>query len=126
MSQQITLGKITLIAGDDLSDKMYYFVKLDGDGNAVLSGSNDVVIGVLDGKPKTGERTAVNILGTSQVVAGGEIPVGSKVISDANGKAVALPTDAGTYNVVGIALQSAGSDGEIIEILIRPETVVIS
>jgi hypothetical protein len=126
MSQQIVLGKITLVAGEDLSDKMYYLVKLDSDGNAVLCGSNEVAIGILDGKPKAGERSAVNILGTSQVVAGGEISVGSKVISDANGKAVALPTDAGTYNVIGIALQSADSDGEIIEILIRPETVVIS
>jgi hypothetical protein len=126
MSQQIVLGKITLVAGEDLSNKMYYLVKLDNNGNAVLCGSNGVAIGILDGKPKAGERTAVNILGTSQVVAGGAISVGSKVISDANGKAVALPSTPGTYNVIGIALQSAGSDGEIIEILIRPETVVIS
>jgi hypothetical protein len=126
MSQQIVLGKITLVAGEDLSNKMYYLVKLDSNGNAVLCGSNEVAIGILDGKPKAGERSAVNILGTSQVVAGGTIPVGSKVISNVEGKAVALPTNAGTYNVIGIALQSAGSDGEIIEILIRPETVVIS
>jgi len=126
MSQQIVLGKITLVAGEDLSNKMYYLVKLDNNGNAVLCGNNEVAIGILDGKPKTGERSAVNILGTSQVVAGGSIPVGSKVISNAEGKAVVLPTNAGTYNVIGIALQSAGSDGEIIEILIRPETVVIS
>jgi hypothetical protein len=126
MSQQIVLGKITLVAGEDLSNKMYYLVKLNSNGNAVLCGANEVAIGILDGKPKAGERSAINILGTSQVVAGGEIPVGSKVISNAEGKAVRLPTNAGTYNVIGIALQSAGSDGEIIEILIRPETVVIS
>lgn len=126
MSQQIVLGKITLVAGADLSNKMYCLVKLDSDGNAVLCGNNEVAIGILDGKPKAGERSAVNILGTSQVVAGGSIPIGSRVISNTEGKAIALPTDAGTYNVIGIALQSAGSDGEIIEILIRPETVVIS
>jgi hypothetical protein len=126
MSQQIILGKITLVAGEDLSNKMYYLVKLNSNGNAVLCGNNEVAIGILDGKPKTGERSAVNILGTSQVVAGGSIPVGSKVFSNAEGKVVALPTSAGTYNVIGIALQGAGSDGEIIEILIRPETVVIS
>jgi len=126
MSQQIVLGKITLVAGEDLSNKMYCLVKLDSDGNAVLCGNNEVAIGILDGKPKAGERSAVNILGTSQVVAGGSIPIGSRVISNTEGKAIALPTDAGTYNVIGIALQSAGSDGEIIEILIRPETVVIS
>jgi len=126
MSQQIVLGKITLVAGEDLSNKMYYLVKLNSNGNAVLCGNNEIAIGILDGKPKTGERSAVNILGTSQVVAGGAIPVGSKVISDANGKAITLSSNAGTYNVIGIALQSAGSDGEIIEILIRPETVVIS
>jgi len=126
MAQQVNFGKLTFIAGEDLSDKMYYVVKLDSNGNVVLCGANEVAIGVLDGKPKAGERVAVNILGTSKVVSGGEIAVGSKVVSDANGKVVTMPVEAGTYNVIGIALESSSGDGQLIEVLLRPETVVIS
>ena len=126
MAQQVNFGKLTFIAGEDLSDKMYYVVKLDSNGNVVLCGANEVAIGVLDGKPKAGERVAVNILGTSKVVSGGEIAVGSKVVSDANGKVVTMPVEAGTYNVIGIALESSSGDGQLIEVLLRSETVVIS
>jgi len=126
MAQQVNFGKLTFIAGEDLSDKMYYVVKLDSNGNVVLCGANEVAIGVLDGKPKAGERVAVNILGTSKVVSGGEIAVGSKVVSDANGKVVTMPVASGTYNVIGIALESSAGDGQLIEVLLRPETVVIS
>lgn len=124
--QQINLGKISLKAGEDLSTKMYYCGKLDASGNVVLGDANCVVIGVIDGKAKMGEAVAVNILGTTKVVAGGAISVGSKVICNANGKVISLPATSGTYNVFGVALQSAEDDGDIIEVLIRPESIVVA
>lgn len=117
MSQQNVFGKISLKAGQDLSNKIYHLVKLDANGNAVLSGSDDRVIGVLDTKGKQGEVVAVNILGTSKVVAGGPINIGSYIVSNANGQAVERTSE---VNVIGIALESASNAGEIIEILLMP------
>lgn len=118
MSQQINLGKISLKAGADLRTKMYHLVKLDTDGNIVLCGANERAIGVLDGKPNVGENVAVNILGTTKVVAGGAIGIGDYVVSNANGQVVVKGND--DTNIVGVALESASNAGEIIEILLMP------
>lgn len=117
MSQQINLGKITLKAGDDLSTKMYHIVKLDNNGNVVLCGAGERAIGILDGKPKLGESVAVNILGTSKVVVGGAINIGSYVVSNNNGQAIERTNES---NVIGIALESSSNAGEIIEVLLMP------
>ncbi len=125
MAQHNVFGKISLKSGADLRDKMYHLVKLDNDGDLILCGNNEISIGVLDGKPNVGENVSVIILGTSKIVSGGEINVGSLVISNEQGKVIKLPPQNGVYNVIGVALQQSNGDGEIIEVLLRPMVVKI-
>lgn len=55
--------------------------------------------------------------GTLEVTAGGAISAGADVYAAANGKVTAVPTAGGTYLRVGVALEAAAADGDIIEIL---------
>lgn len=119
-----TFARITLRAGEDLSTKQYHLVKVGNDGKVYLCGNNEVAVGVVENKPLQNEACAVNILGTTKAIAGGNITAGSKVISNSAGKVVALPITAGVYNVFGIALDNGTEDAEI-EVLIRPETVEV-
>lgn len=123
MAQQLLNSRLlSFKAGADLSASMYKLVKLDSNGDIVLSANNDLVVGVLQSQPKSGEVGAVAIGETSKVKLGGTVAIGNKVISDANGNAILRPTPAVGqtvhYNVVGIALE-AGVSGDIIEVLIK-------
>ena len=86
-----------------------------------ICGSSDLAIGVITDEAGIGEDVNVALLGapdTLNVVASGSISAGTLIVPDSGGKVKAIPaageSDA-TYNVVGIALTSASSDGDIIE-----------
>ena len=86
-----------------------------------ICGSSDLAIGVITDEAGIGEDVNVALLGapdTLNVVASGAISAGTLIVPDSGGKVKAIPaageSDA-TYNVVGIALTSASSDGDIIE-----------
>lgn len=64
-----------------------------------------------------GEKIAVDVIGTAVVEAGAAIAAGATLKSDANGKAI---TWAAAGAKVAIALQAAGADGELIEVLLIP------
>ena len=91
-------------------------VDVGGDvlGNLLQLGSADGI--VVEGGAASSD---VAILGTfSGIVrakASGTIAVGDKVVVDSAGKVKALPATAGTYTIVGVALQ-AGATDELVEI----------
>jgi len=55
--------------------------------------------------------------GTLEITAGGIIAYGADVYAAAAGKISALPTAGGRYRKVGIALEAATADGDIIQVL---------
>ena len=58
--------------------------------------------------------------------ASGAVAVGDKVVVDSAGKVKALPATAGTYTVVGVALQAGAAD-ELVEIAPwQPTSVTVS
>jgi hypothetical protein len=117
MAQQLLNSRVlTFKAGEDLSTKIYYLVKLNTDGTIVLADADAPVIGVLQDKPKAGEPASVAIGETSKVILGGDVSIGDELVSDANGSAVARTEE---HNVFGIALEN-GVAGDIIEVLLRP------
>ena len=59
----------------------------------------------------------INTDGTVEIVAAGAITSGAVVYAADAGKVQALPAAAATYRQIGIALEAAGADGDIIEIL---------
>lgn len=101
-------------AGEDLSAKQYFIVQLAADGEVeVAEGATDLIVGVLQNKPESGEQAVYRFLGTTKVKAGGAISVGDWVTTDASGEAVATTTDGNI--VIGRALEAA-DDGDVFEV----------
>ncbi|MDE2099055.1 MAG: DUF2190 family protein [Patescibacteria group bacterium] len=115
---------ISLVAAADLSSDQFHFVTTDGSGNAALSAAGAPAIGVLQDAPTAGEAGAVRVMGVSKVVAGAVVAVGSRVASDATGRAVvytaascaAAPGPVAGSQVLGIALEAAGAAGDVIAV----------
>ena len=117
---QVTTRNLTFVAGEDLTGKLYYAVTLNSDGQVVTpTSANAVIIGFVQNKALEGEAVLVTIGETSKAVAGDNISIGNLLIADNTGKVVSCPTSAGTYNIIGIALED-GDAGSVIEVLIRP------
>ena len=80
----------------------------------------DEPIGIAEYGVGAGEAAAVRMIndaGTFEVTAAGAIDAGEAVFAADDGKVQALPVAPGTYRRVGIALEAAVADGDIIEIL---------
>jgi hypothetical protein len=106
MSQSIRGFEKTRKCSEDLSAKQFYIVQQDANGDVeVAEGATDLLLGVLQNDPKSGEGATYRFIGTSKVIAGGTIAVGDWITTDANGKAVATTTDGDV--VIGKALEAA-------------------
>lgn len=125
MSQSVRGFEKTLVAGEALTSKQFYIVQLDASGNVeVGEGATDLLVGVLQNEPASGEGATYRFLGTSKVVASGVVAIGDWVTSDAAGKATATTTDGDV--VIGRALEAAGADGDIIEVQLSIQHLYIA
>lgn len=114
MSQQINAQEKTLVAGEDMSAKQHYIVQLSATGTLeVAEGATDLIVGVLQNEPLSGEAALYRFEGTAKVKLGGTVAIGDWVTTDTAGKGVATTTDGDI--VIGRALE-AGVDGDIIEV----------
>lgn len=110
---------ITVPANADLSAKQYHFVTINSSGNAAATGDGLAGHGVLQNDPSAaGQACNVAIGGQSKVVAGGTCTAGTYVAADTNGRAVNIVS--GDF-ALGLALESATTDGQIISILVMPQ-----
>ena len=103
--------KLSLAAGADLSTKQYYFVKLDGSGNAVVcSGATDIPVGVLQNKPTSGQMAELVVLGITKISADAALSIGDLIGTSSDGQADAKTsgTDTTEY-VVGRMLTATGA-----------------
>lgn len=114
--EKTTLQLLGVTAGADLSAKQYYAVNLSADTTVALANAaGEVIHGVLQNVPTSGQSADVCCSGITKVAAGGTIAYGDKLCCDANGKFVAA-TKNSDY-VLGICVDSASS-GEIGSMLI--------
>ncbi len=107
--------KISLTAGADLSTKQFYFVKLNGSGNAVVcSGATDVPVGVLQNTPTSGQTAEVLVLGMTKISSDAGLSIGNLIGTSGDGQADAKTagTDTTEY-VVGVMLTATGAAGVI-------------
>jgi hypothetical protein len=113
--------KITLVAGEDLSAKQFYFVKINSSGQAVAcSGATDKPIGVLQNDPTSGKEAIVTVVGGTKVVASASIDEGALIGTASSGKADAkTPGTDTTEYVVGSVILAAGADGEILTAVVN-------
>lgn len=107
------VSDVPLIAGESLTTKQYYFVKLSADNTVVLvTGAGDTPIGVLQNKPASGQTARVRIAGISRIVSSGNIAYGSNIGTDGNGKAVVKSADKDIG--AGVVIQGASNDLEVL------------
>ena len=82
--------------------------------------STDLPIGVTEYAADASEAVAIRLLnagGTVELVAAGAISADAVVYAADDGEIQALPSAAGTYLQIGIALEAASADQDIIEVL---------
>lgn len=112
--------KTTFTAGEDLSAKQYYFVKIDnGDGDVVaVSAATDRPIGVLQNAPTAGQAAEVTIVGGTKVKCGGSASAGQALFASASATAVTLAfgtTASAAYSVgTFIEAAAAGDIGSVV------------
>lgn len=110
---------ITLEAGAAVASKR--LVKLSS-GTMVYNTETetDNPIGATEYATASGENGSVRLLseaGTLELTASGAISQDADVYAADDGEIQALPTAAGTYRKVGIAMEAATADGDIIQVL---------
>ena len=121
MSHQINGFKVgTLLAGEDLSAKQFYFVKIDSNGAVALCGNGEAGMGVLENAPESGYAAEVLVNGIARVYAGAAVTKGYQVAADATGRAVRATT--GEY-ILGTAIEAASDAGEMITILLEKQGI---
>lgn len=103
------------IAGADLSAKMGFLAHIDTDGELVLAGNAEQVLGVITESAVLGASVTVQVSGVAKAKAGAAITAGAPVMSNADGEVITA-TGAGAY-VFGYALTGA-DDNDIVEIMI--------
>lgn len=123
MSYEVPGFKIgTLTASADNSGNQFRYAKVSGSGTATVTAAPaDVVLGVIQNKPKAGEAVDVMVTGISKVVAGAAVAAGAEVGSDAQGRAIAAATGARAF---GIALEAASAAGQLIAVSLPNQRVV--
>lgn len=114
-----TQSIFTVAAGADLSAKQYTFVKMSGTGVVSAAAATDVVIGVLQNTPTSGQAAEVAVSGITKLKASAAIAAGALVGTTSTGLAVAVVagTDTTKY-VFGQAITAAGAANDIITVAV--------
>ena len=109
---------ITLEAAADLSGKQYYFVAVDTNGKAALTGDDGNPIGVLQNKPTAGQAATICIDGVTKVYVGTESGLGAGYNVGCDSNSAAKVSDTGSYRL-GVTLEDPTADGDIVSILFQ-------
>lgn len=116
MSTAKDLFDLSVAAASDLSAKQYFLVKRSSGQLAVCTVAGEKVFGVLQDDPDAAGRAGlVRLAGLTKVQFGGTIAQDDRLVTDANGKAVAI--DGAGGHVIGIA-NKAGVAGDVGEALL--------
>jgi hypothetical protein len=117
MSQETKDATISLTAGEALVP--YRRVKLDASGYAVYADS-EPAIGITQAAAASGAQVAVRLLngaGTFKMVASAAVTARVPVYGTADGKVDDTATEPKGHPV-GVALEAATADGDVIEVLV--------
>ena len=111
-------------ASGDLSGAQYRIVAKNSSARQVFraNSDDDVIVGVLQNKPKAEGRAAtVRIGGTAKVVAGAAVAAGDRVTTDSQGRAIkSTYSNADLVSQLGVAITAATAAGQLIEVLVNP------
>lgn len=124
MSQSIKDFERTGVAGESLTAAKYHIVQLDSSGDIEIGeGNTDLLVGVLQNKPASGGAALYRFAGTTKIVAGGAVTLGDYITCKSDGRALTTTTDKDV--IVGRALETCTTDGDIIEMQLSIFTLSI-
>lgn len=109
---------ITLEAAADLSAKQYYFVAVDTNGKAALTGDDGNPIGVLQNTPTAGQAASICTAGVTKLYIGTESGLGAGYNVGCDSNSAGKVSDSGSYRL-GVSLEDPTADGDIISILFQ-------
>jgi len=113
-------------AGEDMTAKQHYIVQLSATGLIeVAEGATDLIVGVLQNTPDTGEQAVYAFSGVAKVKAGGAINIGDWVTTDSAGKAIATTTD-GNITIGRFIGTAAAADGDLAEVQLSVQHLYIA
>ena len=113
IAKKEALVRLANKASTDLTGKEGYVAEYDS--GLKLSGGTNALGVITEGGAASSDVAILGVFdGVLRGKASGTIAVGNKLVVDSNGKVKALPATAGTYTVVGIALQAGVAD-ELVE-----------
>ena len=125
IAREKALVRLANKASTDLSEKTGYIAEYDS-GLKVSGGTNALGVITDGGAAESDVAILGAFAGTLRGKSAGTIAVGDKLVVDSNGKVKALPSAAGTYTVVGIAIEAAAAD-ELVEFApLTPAAVTVS
>lgn len=104
---------------DEAISSQYLLVKLSGDNKISVAGVGDAPIGVARNVAADGDQLGVYLLnkqGSIKMKASGAISQNAAVYAGASGKITATVTG----RKLGVALDAATADGDLIEVLLQP------
>ena len=104
----------TELAAADLSAKQFFGVVLTSSGYN-LGGDSAKIAGVLQNDPISGAAATVGVSGISKGVAGAAFAKGVDLALNAAGKFIAAVSG---KNIVAVAKQAAGADGDVVAMLL--------
>ncbi|RPJ37167.1 MAG: DUF2190 family protein [Planctomycetaceae bacterium] len=107
-----------LVASASLAAKQFHLVKLSTTSGQVkvAAAATDAIIGVLQNNPAAGEEAEVAYQGIAKCIAGGAVTKGLPVTSNSTGRAANTTT--GNNRLVGMALETTTTDGDIFPCLL--------
>lgn len=112
---------IAVEAAGDLSTKRWYFMIYSTGQVTTATAVTDACAGVLQNKPDAqGKAAELVVVGETKVVAGGSITVGDLITTTAAGKAATItPGSDTTKYILGRALETATTDGQVIRAFVN-------
>ena len=125
IAREKALVRLANKASTNLSGKDGYIAEYDS--GLKLSGGTNALGVITEGGAENSDIAVLGVFdGVLRGKASGTIAVGNKLVVDSDAKVKALPATAGTYTVVGIALQAGVAD-ELVEFApMKPESVTIA
>lgn len=106
------------VAGEDLSNALFTFAKMNSDGTVLQANSGDAAIGVIIEAAAEGSPVSVQCDGIAKITLNATLNAGDKVMSDDSGKGVAaIPSPAGSV-CMGILL-AGGQANEVVPVLLH-------
>jgi len=109
---------ISLPAAADLSAKQYYFVAVDTDGKAALTGDDGNPIGVLQNKPTAGQAATICVFGVTKLYIGTESGLGAGYNVGCDSNSAGKVSDTASFRM-GVALEDPTADGDIVSVLLQ-------